>query len=204
MEVKGDVLPGYKVCEYMIVLNPHQELANKITEVRKAFNKEYKIDVPTATKANLALVMFKQYELMEDRIVSHLRTIALGFPPFMVELKDFGSFPSHTIFINVTSKLPVQKLIKEIRSETQRLMKLNDDNKPYFNLEPHITLGRKLAPWQYESGWLKYSHKSFTGRFVADSMLLLKRTVGTKPWQILNSFVLNNLPVHTKQGELFG
>jgi len=203
MEIQGEVLPGYKICEYMIVLNPHTELANKIVSVRQDFNKEFKIEAPTGSKPNLALVRFKQYELMEERIISHLGTIAMGQYPFKVELKDFGSFPSHTIYINVTTKVPIQDLIRTIRAETQRLMKLNDDNKPHFIMEPHITIGMKLKPWQYESGWLKYSNRSFTGRFIADGMLLLKRSFGTRPWQILRRFEFQNLPVVTKQGDLF-
>jgi 2'-5' RNA ligase len=128
----------------------------------------------------------------------------LGYPPFKVELKDFGSFPSHTIYINVTSKVPVQGLVKEIRSEAQRLMKLNDENKPHFILEPHLTIARKLKPWQYEKGWLEYSNKNFTGRFIADSMALLKRPVGEMKYTTVMRFALQNLPVSTKQGELFG
>ncbi len=62
-----------------------------------------------------------------------------------------------------------------MRKETQRLMKLNDENKPHFILEPYITIARKLQPWQYEKGWLEYSNRNFTGRFIADGMLLLKR-----------------------------
>jgi 2'-5' RNA ligase len=124
-------------------------------------------------------------------------------------LKNFGSFPSHTIYIAVTSKIPVQNLVKEIRSEGQRLMKLNEDNKPHFIIEPHLTIARKLVPWQYEKGWLEYSHKHFTGRFIADSMVLLKRpavesdSYRTK-YHIAERFSFQNLPVTTKQGELFG
>ncbi len=204
MKVNITSLPGYKVCEYLIVLNPHEDLANRISEVRKDFNAEFKIETPTTGRPNLAMVRFKQYEMMEERIINRLKTIALGYPPFKVELKDFGSFPSHTIYINVTSKIPIQTLVKEIRSETQALMNLYNDNKPHFILEPHITIGRKLKPWQYESSWLKYSQKNFTSRFIADSMLLLKREEGTKGWQIARRFDLQNMPVRTKQGELFG
>lgn len=204
MEVKGDVLPGYRVCEYLIVLNPHEELAKKITDTRKEFNINYKIESGSGSKANLALVSFTQYEMMEERVISKLNVIAMGYPPFKVELKDYGSFPSHTIFINVTSKVPIQNLIKEIRSESQKLMKLNDDNKPHFIMEPHITVGRKLKPWQYEKGWLEYSNRNFTGKFIADSILLLKRPHGSKAWQILRRFDLQNMPVHIKQGDLFG
>ena len=133
-----------------------------------------------------------------------LKVIAMGHHPIKVELKDFGSFPSHTIYINVTSKVPIQNLVKGIRSEAQRLMKLNEDHKPHFILEPHVTIARKLQPWQYEKGWLEYSTKHFTGRFIADGMLLLKRSPEENKYQIVQRFEFMNLPVATKQGELFG
>jgi 2'-5' RNA ligase len=128
----------------------------------------------------------------------------MAFPPVKIELKDFGSFPSHTIYINITSKVPVQNLVKLIRTDAQRLMKLNDDNKPHFILEPHLTIARKLQPWQYEKGWLEYSHKHFTGRFIASDMLLLKRPAGELKYQIVQRFAFENLPVSTTQGDLFG
>ena len=99
------------------------------------------------------MVNFVQYEMFEDRIVNRLRNIAMAFHPLKVELKDFGSFPTHSIFINVTTKLPVQELTKKIRSEAQRQMKLDADNKPHFMLEPHITVAAKLTPAQYEAAW---------------------------------------------------
>jgi 2'-5' RNA ligase len=203
MQLTGITLPGYRVYEYLLVLNPHEELRNRIMQVKKDFHEQYK--TPSAgSRPQLTLVNFVQYEMMEDRIVNRLKAIAMGYPPFKVELKDFGSFPSHTIYINVTSKVPVQGLVKEIRSEAQRLMKLNDENKPHFILEPHLTIGRKLKPWQYEKGWLEYSNKNFTGRFIADSMVLLKRPVGEMKYQAVMRFAFQNLPVSTKQGNLFG
>jgi 2'-5' RNA ligase len=198
------VLPGYKIAEYLIVLDPHEELSRRIVDVRKHFAAEFKMETGTGSKANLALARFSQYEMKEDRIINKLKTIAMGYPPFKVEMKDFGSFPAHTIFINVTSKIPIQNLVKEIRTGTQALMKLNEDNKPHFIMEPHITIGQKLKFWQYESGWLKYSNKNFTGRFIADSFLILKRPEGAKGWQALHRFELQNMPVHTTQGQLFG
>jgi hypothetical protein len=71
-------------------------------------------------------------------------------------------------------------------------------------MEPHITIAGKLQPWQYEKGWLEYSNKSFTGRFIADTMLMLKRPVGEMKYKVVQRFKFQNLPVLTKQGELFG
>jgi hypothetical protein len=61
-----------------------------------------------------------------------------------------------------------------------------------------------LKPWQYEKGWLEYSNKNFTGRFIADAMLLLRRPVGEMKYKTVRRFDFQNLPVATKQGELFG
>ncbi len=197
-------IPGYKINEYTLILNPHEELRNKIMHVKQQFYDTYKASSALYGKPQITLVNFVQYEMFEERIVNHLKTVAMGFHPVKIELKDYGSFPSHTIYINIVSKLPVQDLVKQVRSETQRLMKLDNDNKPHFILEPHLTIARKLLPWQYEKGWLEYSHKHFTGRFIADAMLLLKRPVSELKYQIVGRFEFQNLFIApVKQGELF-
>jgi 2'-5' RNA ligase len=208
MQLTGMTMPGYGVFEYMLGVYPHAELSNRVMQVKNEFREAYKVESGVGGKANLGLVNFLQYEMMEERIINRLRTVAMGYHPFKVELRDFGSFPSHTIYINITSKVPVQGLVKQIRSEAQRLMKLNDDHKPHFIMEPHLTIARKLKPWQYEKGWLEYSQKHFTGRFIADSMVLLKRPVGESDsyrvkYQVVERFTFQNLPVATRQGQLF-
>lgn len=203
MNKTGIVMPGYRMNDYILILNPPGELSNRLGTIREDFNKEYKVP-STPGKPNLLLCTFTQYAMMEERIINSLHHIAMGYPPFKVEVKDFGSFPTHTIYVNVTSKVPIQELVRKIRTKTQALMKLNDEHKPYFSMEPHFTLGRKLKPWQYEKAWLAYSNKHFTGRFIADEMLLLKREHGIdKSWHVASHFKFENLPVETKQGELF-
>ena len=208
MQAIVNTIPGYRVYEYILVISPQEELWNRIMKVKEDFSTVYKLDHARWSKPQITIVNFHQYEMMEERIINRLRMIAMSYPPFKVELKDFGSFPSHTIYINVTSKLPIQNLVKEIRTEGQRLMKLNDDKKPHFIMEPHITIARKLKPWQYEKGWLEYSNKHFTGRFIASSMTLLKRPVDESDsnrmkYHTVQKFEFQNLPVTTKQGELF-
>ncbi|HKO80715.1 MAG TPA: 2'-5' RNA ligase family protein [Chitinophagaceae bacterium] len=204
MEMNVNQLPGCRVYDYILVINPHEELSNKIADIRKEFNRAYQVTGGQVAKTNLHLVSFSQIEMKEERIKNRLKTIAMGHPPFKVELRDFGSFPSHTIHMNVVSKIPIQTLVKTIRTEAQSLMKFDDENKPYFNLEPHITIASKLKPWQYEKGWLEYSNKHYMGRFIADAMLLLKKQKEDKTWQIVQRFEFQNLPVHVKQGDLFG
>ncbi len=199
-----NTIPGYNISEYQLVLNPHEELRQRILKIKKEFNEVYKAPVALYTAPQILLASFTQYDMMEEKLLNRLNVIAMGFHPVKIEMKDFGSFPSHTIYINITSKLPVQYLVKQIRTEAQSLMKLNDEHKPHFILEPHLTIARKLAPWQYEKGWLEFSHRHFTGRFIADSMLLLKRHTVTFQYQIIKRFEFQNLLVGTTQGSLFG
>ena len=203
MDIKSlKQIPGYRYNEYLLVLSPHEELWNKIKKVKEEFSEKYQCEQAMWGKPHIALVNFVQFEMMEEKLVNHLKTIAMGYTPFKVELKDYGSFPSHTIYINIKSKQQVQNLKRELRP-AQKLMALNKENKPHFIDNPNIAIARKLLPWQYEKGWLEYSHKHFTGRFIADSMLLIKRRVGDKAYQVVQRFEFMNLPVSTKQGALF-
>ncbi|MEP6513749.1 MAG: 2'-5' RNA ligase family protein [Parafilimonas sp.] len=195
-------LPGYTECGFLLVLQPHEELWNHIKNLKEEFAKRFECPMATFTKPHITLVMFQQYEMMEPRIIQRLQLIAMSLPAFKVDLKDFGSFPSHTIYINVMSKIAIVNMVKAVR-QAQRLMKINNDKKPYFITEPHLIIARKLLPWQYEKAWLEYERKNFTGRFIAQSMLLLKRRQGNKSYQIVERFPFQNLPVEAKQGQLF-
>lgn len=203
METLIQKMPGYRLNEYMLVLRPHEELRKRIQDVKKEFAEKFKCPQAVWSKPHLMLARFTQYEMMEERVLNRLKTIAMGFHAIKIEMKDFGSYPAHSIFINVVSREPIKALIKEIR-ESQRLLKLDNDHKPYFADEPHMIVAGKLLPWQFETAWLEYSHRHFTGRFIADDMMLLKRRTGEKAWQIVERLAFQNLPVSIKQGELFG
>ena len=201
METELMNMPGYRYAEYLLVLNPHEDLRNRITAIRKDFAEAYQTAYPVTGKPHITLATFKVWEMMEEKIINRLKIAGMGTAPFKVVLKDYGSFPSHSIYINTTTKLPVQQLVKELR-QAQRLMKCPDQD-PHFLSEPVITIARKLTPGQFENGWKDYAHRSFTASFIADAMLLLKRREGQKGYQIVERFQFMNLPVNTKQGALF-
>jgi 2'-5' RNA ligase len=188
--------------EYMIILNPNQELRERIIKVKQQFAEKFDAKMAVNAKPHIMLASFKSWDIMEEKITQRLKHISMGTAPFKVEIKDFGSFPSHTVFLQVTSKIPVGMLVKELKT-AQRLMKADPANDPYFVNDPYINIARRLLPWQYEKGWLEYSHRHFSGKFIADSMLLVKRREGTKSWQIAARYEFENLPVTIKQARLF-
>ena len=196
-------MPGYCVNEYKIAVAPHEELAKRIMVLQKDFIEEYKMPYKTAFIPQISLVAFKQIQAFEERIINRLTIVGMGFHPIKIELSNFGSIPSHTIFINVTSQVQVTELVRKIKEDGQRLMKLDTENKPYFINDPHITIATKLKPWQYEQAWNECSHRHFTGRFIAGKMILLRRKKGEYKFSPIQSFEFQNLPIEIKQGELF-
>ena len=116
-------------------------------------------------------------------------------------MKNFGSFPSHTIYINILSKVPIVNAVKALR-QAQRFMKIDKDNKPHFITEPHLTIARKLLPWQYEKGWLEYEQAHFHGRFIADHALLLKRKAG-ESYRPVEKLLFQSIKTEIKQAALF-
>lgn len=193
---------GYTVYEYLLVLTPHEDLRNRIIHIRKEFQEKYKTGLQGG-KPHVTLLRFSQYRLMEERIVNRLKITAQGLPPVKITLKDYASLPTHSIYIPVTSKIAIQNISKQVRSGAQRLMRLDAEHKPHFITEAGIIITRKLLPEKYEKGWLEYQHRHFTGHFIADGMLLLKRPQGTLAYEIVQRFMFENLPVNTIQGDLF-
>lgn len=203
MENAGFAMPGYRIWEYLLVLDPGQDLAQRIHKIREEFAGKYKSGLVTTLRPHIALVHFQTWEMMEEKILQRLKSISLGLTPFRCEIKDYGNQPSHTIHLNVTSRTQVKQIIDSLK-EASRLMKLSNDHKPHFMEDPQIPIARRLKPWQFEEGWREYSHRHFTGKFIADGMLLLKRAAGSKSrYQIVQRFEFKDLPVLTKQGSLF-
>lgn len=189
--------------EYLLLIEPRKDISETITGIKQAFYEQYKAEEAVKSKPHLTITRFTQYTGFENRIRQRLRQISIEQAPLLIELMDYGSFPSHTIYLKVTTKTGFQLLVKNIRSQLQGLMKLDKDHKPHFIMEPHITIARRLKPWQYEQGWLHYSHQHFSAKFMADAMVLLRKETGKQKYSLVEKFEFINMPVSASQAMLF-
>ncbi len=115
MQTSNIQLPGYRRSEYLLVLNPSESLRNKILNVKQEFHEKYKTTL-SPTKPHITLVRFFTWQIAEERLIQHIHSIAMGTSPFKIDMKDYGSFPSHTIYINIATKNAIQNLVKELRA----------------------------------------------------------------------------------------
>ena len=170
---------------------------------KQVFASKYNCPQAVYSKPHITIALFMQHALNEIRIIHRFQQIIHRHTCFKVELQNFGSFPSHTIFINVIAKQKIVELAKALR-ETSKLLTLDKEKKPFFITEPHLTVARKLSAGQYESAWLEYEHKNFQGMFMANELLLLKRKQGDKKYLITKKFSLSATVTDSMvQGRMF-
>ncbi|MFT3904351.1 MAG: 2'-5' RNA ligase family protein [Niabella sp.] len=191
------------LADYLLIIEPRKDLSDRIMEIKSGFAKTYQANECTKSLPHLTLVRFKQSLYMEEKIRGKLRNICNHKSTLCIALSGYGSFPAHTIYINVNSRIAVQDIVRTIRTETQTMLKPNNDNKPHFILEPHITIARQLKSWQYEKGWRAFQHKNFSSSFIATNLLMLRKQDDENHYSPIERFEFQNIPIPGKQTSLF-
>jgi 2'-5' RNA ligase len=194
-------MPGYALREYLLVLNPHEALRERIARKREKFRSSFGLpDGPVP--AHLILARFHQRLMDADRTMGQLKQVAMGIAPFRVSLRDFGSQPDHSIVIRTDRTPALRQLSADLRG-LHHMMRPDPEHPPRFIADPHIPLSARLKPQQYDKAWADYGQRHFSASFIADAMLVLSRPPGERRYQVAARLDFQNLPVATKQGELF-
>ena len=195
-------MPGYRVNEYRLVVPLSEALQEKVTHIRKKLYEKFKITFPFQIKPSLTVLTCHAYERMEPRLMERLQQVALGFQPFSIALQNYSAYPTHTIYIDVVNKSPFNDLVKALKPLSS-LIKIPGHD-PHYIKEPHLLVAQKLKPFQFISMWMELEHSQFSGRCIADGMILLKRSALNSRYEVVRRMEFMSLPMQVKQGELFG
>lgn len=192
---------GYQKGEYLLLIDIPEVLRNKIEKARTAMTEQYPVHQPKTGRSHIGLVRFTALQQQEDKIINRLQSIAMGQQPFMIELRGFGGYPMHCIYISICRAEKIKQLIRAFK-EARWLLKANDES-PYFFEDPVIPLTARMDKDIYIAAMKEYARKHFSGHFIVSSILLLKRKEKNERYKIIKRFELESLPVGIKQGELF-
>ncbi|RYY17446.1 MAG: hypothetical protein EOO04_25400 [Chitinophagaceae bacterium] len=203
MKLKGTILPGYVVYEYFLIISLPRSLQEDIIRLRQDFHTKFETHHKIKGRPSLALALFLQYGTMQERVVDLFQRVAAFFAPVEVKLKDFGSFPKHSIHVAVEENSPLSMLGKNIRSQAKGLMQVNKETKPMITIEPHIGIARKLKPDVFEQSWRGYKEATFNYCFIAGEMILLRRLTHDDGWQLVKAFEFRDKALPSTQGKLF-
>ncbi|GAA4320903.1 2'-5' RNA ligase family protein [Flaviaesturariibacter amylovorans] len=195
-------LPGYRIHEYRLVVPLSEALQERIGTLRERLYERHRVKAGPEAPPALALLHFHAFEKTESRLLERLQGVAMGVAPFKVELQNFSAYPSHSIYINVPTRAPFQELVKELK-KLKWLMNIQG-HEPHFISEPQLVLAQRLKPMPFIGMWMECEHSEFSGRFIADELLLLRRNAERGRWEELRRFELQQVGSVVKQGELFG
>src|SRR5690606_22106583 len=98
---------------------------------------------------------------------------SMGFTPSKIDIKDFGSYPEHSVFLKIANPSAIKEYVTAIQ-QFRSLMTWGNI-KPHFLREFNFLVAGKLKPWQYEKGWEEYNHRHFSASFIAREMILLRK-----------------------------
>src|SRR5918993_5825391 len=130
MKLKGTILPGFKTYEYFLILSLPSPIQNDILQLRQEFHRKFETKYQIKGLPSVALVLFLQYETMEEKFIDIFERVASFFAPMEVQLENFGHFPTHSIFMRVVENSPVYELAREIHLQTKGLLQVNKETKP--------------------------------------------------------------------------
>ena len=194
-------MPGYRINEYRLAIPLSPDMQEKIMHIRTGLHEKYRVALPFQLKPGLTILHCYAYEGMEAKLLERIQQVAMRIQSFKVELQNFSAYPSHTVYVNVLTKSPFNDLVKELK--IIKSITRVPEHDPQFIKEPHLIIAQKLKPFQFTRMWLDCEHTSFTGRFIADHMVLVKRNELTPRYEVVRPFKFSGLAMGVKQGALF-
>lgn len=196
------LMPGYRTSEYRLQIPLSEALQQTVMQLSKDLHERYRLPQLMEVKPALTLLHCHAYEGMEAKLVNRIQQVATRSQTFKVELQNFAALPSHSIYIHVATRSPFHELTKELKV-IKSLIKVPDHD-PHFINDPRLLIAQKLKPFQFTRMWMDCEHTQFTGRFMAGSMVLLKRNAVGTHYEELRRFDFASLSQCVKQGTLFG
>jgi DNA polymerase IV len=157
--------------EYLLVINPPIAIRNEVKRIKEEFSKDYDYPRAEKTQPHITLASFRLDESFEENIVKALDELCQFQEPIEVRLKNFNSFPSHTIFIDVINYSAIIDLVKSIKIK----LNLPRGTKKHFSFRPHLTVARGLSEEKFKKAITEFQFSDFNASFIASNMTLMKR-----------------------------
>jgi 2'-5' RNA ligase len=196
------VMPGHRISEYRLIIPLPESLQLAVMQIRRELYERYRIPISVESQPSLTILHCHTYEGMEAKLIDRVQQIATRTQAFQVELQNFASCYPDTIYIQVVTRNPFHELARELRV-VKSLTKIPDHD-PHFISEPHLLMAEKLKPFQFTRMWMDCEHTQFTGRFMANSLVLLKRSAADVHFEEVSRFAFASVTQFAKQGSLFG
>ncbi len=172
---------------YFIAIIPPNDLINHIELGKLALANKYNCKEALKQMSCLPLqIPFQQLPFREEIIIGKLRRFAHKQHPIMVKINGYGSFPEHSVFLNIKNAAPIKSLQQNLTHFLQSELNFSDQMVGYNTYKPHIMVATKDIRTKFRKIWNDYKSKKFEANFQASSMFLLKHNYIN--WEIVEEF----------------
>ncbi|GEP50146.1 hypothetical protein FNO01nite_08180 [Flavobacterium noncentrifugens] len=173
---------------YFIAIVPPKEISEEITLIKQDFEKNYESSRALKVMPHITLkAPFKLFESDHQHLLKWFEKINIPIQKFIVELKDFKSFPNPeqpVIYVHPEKSDAMNQLQKALIQEFKSTFRGVKSNTADSGFNPHMTVAyRDLKPEQFEKAWEIYQHKRYEAKFSAEAFHLLQHD-GTK-WNVI-------------------
>lgn len=183
---------------FLVCLIPPISIIDDVDIIRNDISEKHRVFESLKRPAHITLynpVKISSLE-KEKRFFSALEDAAYSVS-FTQVIKNFNSFPQHTIYIDVEQNSGLMNLQRQIKSTLTPLKLLDEKNN--FKFTPHLTIAFKdVKPNQYASIMEEYGDKNFKRSFEVNQFSVYKHM--NKRWQPFKEITFKN--PDTKPGVL--
>lgn len=174
--------------EYQLVIHPDVEVYSKVLAESECFRKLYTSKPDQPAPPYISLAKFIARESMEETLIRWIQRACSGQKSFNVTLNNYSGIPPHTIYLRVQDHMPFNLLAQKL-SVIGDYIQSNNCPPVKWNNRPCLSLSGPLQEDVYERAMREYSQRSFCESFVANELVLLRKSSVTA-WKIVNIFGL--------------
>lgn len=186
---------------FMLTLIPPKKLVEKLEEIREEFAENYNCKAALKTPVHITLVPPFQLEAGKDEELVDKLKAGEELNRFVVELKDYGSFPENEVlFVSIHPSVGLSVLQQALQDWVYSSFEVSSKYHNHEEYRPHITIGRKDIPkGRFADAVREYAELTFTARFENKAYYLWRHD--GKEWKIHTRFPLR--PIEEKVVELY-
>lgn len=173
---------------YFIALIPHNELRDRIRELKEEMKERFSTKHALKSAAHITLQMpFRRLEKEENNMMKTLEAFAKQQKSFHIDLKGFGCFAPRVLFVKVCYHSPIIQLHLTLKEVLKNQLDFKEKDLT-SNIHPHITTAtRDLSKLAFHKAWPEFDKRDFEASFVAKSLFLLKHNGNC--WDINREFL---------------
>ena len=159
---------------YFIAITTPPGIDKQILAHKHYMQDHFGCRVALKSPAHITLVPpFTMYDAQRKRLEDTLMDFTVGRTGFMIELKDFASFPPRVIYADVAENTPLQQLQAALEEQLFRMVfPVKKSTRPFH---PHVTIAnRDLDRHDFQLAWSHFADEKYDAVFAASGISLLK------------------------------